>query len=122
MAAPTRGSDTSIDRIEIDWVALTSPQNGYSSITTYGLYWNSGSGSTFTALVGEDTDYTSTSFLVTQDITTGQSYIFKVRAKNFWGWSEYSSETSIKAATIPEKPITVETSVDSSTGDVVIDW
>ena len=75
MNTPQRGSSTSIDRIEVTWAALASPNNGNSPITTYALYWDAGTGGTsWTDLAGLDSDYLSTSFLVTTGITMGQTY------------------------------------------------
>ena len=37
MAAPTRGSTTSTTVVEVDWLALSSPANGDSTITSYNL-------------------------------------------------------------------------------------
>jgi hypothetical protein len=68
---------TSTSQIVIDW---TSPNNGGSSITSYGLWWNSGSGSTYTSLVGEVGPYTSLTYTITLGIVSGTSYNFKIRA------------------------------------------
>lgn len=47
----------------------------------------------------------------------------RVRAKNQWGWSDFSPMLTIKAATKPSKmagkPVT---SIDSATGGVLIQW
>ena len=40
MADITRGILTSNDKIQIDWVALSSPNNGESVITSYNLYFD----------------------------------------------------------------------------------
>jgi hypothetical protein len=75
MAAPTNGSTTNTAQIEVDWTALVSPADGDSPITSYALYWDSGSsGASFTALIGSTTTYTSTSYIVTSGITSGSSY------------------------------------------------
>ncbi len=46
----------------------------------------------------------------------------KVRAKNAFGWSDFSEILVIKAATWPEIAKPVVTSIDSSTGDVLLSW
>lgn len=81
MASPTRGSATGTDRLELEWTLLVSPDDGYSAVTTYALYWDAGTvGSTWTSLVGEDSEYTLSSYLVTEAVDVGVSYLFKVRA------------------------------------------
>jgi len=42
-----------------------------------------------------------TEFTVTSGITRGESYLFRVRAKNLHGAGEWSEQTRIKAAGIP---------------------
>ena len=81
MASPTRGSATGTDRLELEWTLLVSPDDGYSAVTTYALYWDAGTaGGTWTSLVGEDSEYTLSSYLVTEAVDVGVSYLFKVRA------------------------------------------
>lgn len=51
----------------------------------------------------------------------GSLYQFKIRAKNYWGWSVYSNVLTIKAATIPLfGSITPSTTVTN--GNVVASW
>lgn len=45
-----------------------------------------------------------------------------MRARNYWGWSEFSESLIIKSATYPDPMQAVTTSVDAATGDVVITW
>jgi len=35
-------------------------------------------------------------------LTAGETYIFRYRAYNRQGWSDYSPETSVDAATVPD--------------------
>jgi hypothetical protein len=123
MGAPTRGPGTGIDRIELTWSLLTSPADGYSAITTYALSWDAGSGGTsWTSLVGEASDYTLGSYLVTAGVSEGQSYQFKLRAKNFWGWGPESPIATVLAATTPAQPAAPTTSIDPTTGALDIAW
>ena len=58
MSTPTRGSSTNTNQLKIDWNLLSTPQNGYSDVQSYALYWDSGNGGTsFANLVGEGTNY-----------------------------------------------------------------
>ena len=123
MNAPTRGVSTNTKQIEIQWLALTTPQNGDSSVLSYNLEWDGGSsGSVYSSLVGYVANSLSTSFLATNGLTAGQLYRFRVRAKNIWGWGPYSSHTTIQAATIPAKMATPTFSVNAFAGDLMIDW
>ena len=75
MATPIKGASSSHTQIEIDWVALTSPNNGDSTILSYALYWDQGT-ATWTELVGESSSYTPTTYLLTSGITEGSTYEF----------------------------------------------
>jgi hypothetical protein len=55
-------------------------------------------------------------------VTEGNSYQFKLRAKNIWGWSEFSSVLTVVAAHAPDTMATPTTSIDSATGGVTITW
>lgn len=123
MSRPRRGSATGTDRLELEWTLLVSPDDGYSAVTTYALDWDAGTaGGTWTSLVGEDSDYTLSSYLVTEDVDVGVSYLFKVRAYNVWGWGEYSPEATVAAATTPGQVATATTSIEATAGSMVIVW
>lgn len=64
-ASPYRGASTSSSQIEVDWNSLVTPADGGSTITSYQLQWDSGSGSTFSEVVGYTTPYTSLSKIIT---------------------------------------------------------
>ena len=101
MNTPTRGTSTSISQIQVDWVALTlDADKGGSTILSYHLQWDQGT-STYVDLIGFSTESTATTYTVTSGITGGQSYKFKVRAKNLYGWGDYSAEATIIAAQEP---------------------
>ena len=78
MASPTSGSSTDTSRIELNWGLLSTPQNGYSPVTTYALQWDTGLGDTYpwVDLVGVTSDYLLSSYTVTDGITAGSSYRF----------------------------------------------
>ena len=103
MSVPTRGSDTNTLQVDVDWSTLGSPLNGNSAVATYALFWDAGTNddSQFAPLVGVNSDYLLSSYLVTQDIVRGSYYRFRIQARNFWGWSELSNIATIKAAREP---------------------
>jgi hypothetical protein len=59
---------------------------------------------------------------LTSNIVRGQTYQFRVRAENNFGWGPFSSVTNIKAAGIPYQMRSLETSIDPATGSVIITW
>jgi hypothetical protein len=108
-----RGPSTSSSQIETDWAALTAASDiggATASILTYDLQWDAGNGGTPSVdLVGVSPYTTSTSFTVTSGVTGGGSYQFRVRAKNKYGWGNFSTTVSILAATPPSTPASVTT-------------
>lgn len=81
------------------WTALSGTDTGNSPITSYALYWNSGSGSVANVLVTEAliTTYQFTS------ITGGSTYYFNVIARNIYGTGTVSNDVSITAIDVPGK-------------------
>jgi len=119
MTALTSGTTTSSTQIELDWVALTSPNDGYSTILSYGVEWDQGINS-FVELLGETSDFTGTTYTITTGITSGTTYQFKIRSKNKWGWGTFSTITTILAASKPSQMNPVTTTIDPTTGGVTI--
>jgi hypothetical protein len=75
MTSPVRGSSTGVDQLEITWSLLANPDDGYSSVTTYALYWDAGSaGANWYSLVGVASDYLLSYYVVTEGVAVGQSY------------------------------------------------
>ncbi len=123
-SAPSRNTATTTSQLVIDWTAITADAaTGGSAITSYGVYWDAGtSGSSYVALAGVASTYTSTTYTQSTGITAGSTYKFYLMAQNVWGWSPIGSVLSIVAATVPDQMDTVTTSIDSSTGGVIIAW
>jgi hypothetical protein len=84
--------------------AVTGINTGGSTILSYALEWDEGTGgSSFTPLIGDSSDnlvliYTKSS------LTAGTYYMFKYRVRNLFGWSSYSNIFSTIAATRPDSP------------------
>lgn len=123
MATPTRDPLTTTIKIIVNWIALGVPENGYSTVESYNLQWDRGTkGVTWYNLIGFDADVLATRYDTVHTLTAGTTYKFKVRAKNFFGWSEFSPILDIKAATWPENTQSVTTTIDGSTGGVLVSW
>jgi hypothetical protein len=128
MSAPTRGTATSNLQIQIDWETIVDPADGGSSVLGYALYTDDATTpQTWSELTGYSSLYQQTTFTMTTEsggavLQEGQTYYFKVAAKNKWGWGSGSLAGSILAATTPTQVLNVATSIDSGTGGVIITW
>jgi hypothetical protein len=116
MALPTSGLATTDTQIEVDWTALTSTTTGNSPILSYNLYWDNGSGTTNLQLI----DLLQTSYVVS-GLEGGATYMFKVRAKNIYGYGPFSSVASIIPSDIPGQMVAPTIALDSTTS-VQIAW
>jgi hypothetical protein len=115
------GASTTTSQLAVDFVALTTgAETGGSTIDSYHLQWDQGSGS-WENLFGEDGSYQLlTTYLVTSGVAGGSGYRFKVRAHNTHGWGEYSEEALVYATDTPGQPDTVTTAL--ATSDIQISW
>jgi hypothetical protein len=59
---------------------------------------------------------------VTSQIQRGETFIFRLRAQNIWGWGVYSEEFEILAAKIPLMVDDLTASVVIGTGNYRVDW
>ena len=109
-SAPTRGLLSSETQIVVDWVALASPANGGSAITSYNLEWDQGSG-TWATLTGIAIPHVSTTYTHTAGLLAGSTYRFRYRASNKYGWGPFSDPVSILAASKPDTPLAPTTTV-----------
>lgn len=103
----------------MNWVALVGDDTGGTAILSYNLEMLVGD--VEVELVGMTSYYKDTSYLKQTGIVSGQSYKFRVRARNKWGYGPYSNWVSIEASTNPDyqssKPIT-----QNSGNSVLISW
>jgi hypothetical protein len=83
---------TAANQIGLQWVAPVF--DGGSTLLDYTIYYDNASGNNFEELVVglTDTTYTATS------LTQGESYQFKVEARNQYGFSFFSNTVSILTA------------------------
>lgn len=73
-------------------------------------------------LLGVTPYSTLNDYTVTTGVQSGRSYRFRVRARNIYGWGDYSAYTTVKAATLPSIMQAPTTSNDETTGNVIISW
>ena len=90
--------------------------NGGTPVIDYEISYDEASGSTYVVLASNILENT---YLV-EGLTSGLTYKFKVKARNVFGLSAFSSELSLLAAYKPDSPNPPVTSVIDNT--VVIDW
>lgn len=114
MTAPSQVYSTD-STIKVEWQPLEGVQTGNSLILSYNLYWDNGSGVSSIELV----DQLVTSFVVT-GLEGGINYRFKVRARNLYGYGDFSEEYVVHASDMPGRPVLP---VISLTGkNVLISW
>lgn len=73
-------------------------------------------------LIGVTPFTTNLDFTVTQFVVSGRLYRFRLRARNIYGWGAFSTYSEVKAATTPNTMIAPTTSIDSTSGNVIISW
>eukprot|EP00347_Sterkiella_histriomuscorum_P017133 403350540 len=124
MAKPTRLTSSLSSRFELSWSAPTV--TGGSSILSYFLEWDAGtSGATWSEIVGYSPLSTLTTYSVTggtTGLTPGATYGFRLTAYNLFGWGKTGTPEYFKAASKPSVITSVSTSIDSTTGNLVISW
>jgi hypothetical protein len=59
---------------------------------------------------------------VTSQLNAGTTYYIRVRARNYWGWGDFSDIMMIKASTIPGKVAVPTTTIDAAQGGVRVVW
>jgi hypothetical protein len=106
---------TNANEIAVTW--QEGVNNGGTEVLDFRLWYTLESANSFVVLVeGLTVEYYTTIVA----LVDGENYKFKVQARNAVGFGAFSSEVVIRAAKVPEMPISVQTSVELSS--VVISW
>jgi predicted phage tail protein len=114
MSSLTRGALTSTSLIQVTWTLPTTPANGNSAILSYHLIWDEGLGTTNIDLVGYAVPYTSLSYTISSGISVGNAYKIEIRAKNIYGWGDWSSNTfTVTASDVPAQMAQVANAIES---------
>ena len=93
-------------QLTVQFAALSTAAANGASITSYSLEYRLGTSGTFTVYAGGDgsetlaTKHTLTSAYVTR----GNTYGFRYRARNSYGWGGYSTIAYLTVATVPDAP------------------
>jgi hypothetical protein len=113
MGAATRGSQTNEHQIEILWTPLTLTEELRGApIVSYHLQWDEGtSGRDWDDLTGITVNSLNTSFIVTTGLLVGYDYQFRVRARNAYGFGDFSDPANIRTSDKPEIMAAVTTSI-----------
>jgi hypothetical protein len=123
VVAPARGILTGPTQLDVYWTALSLYDAGGSEVLSYHLqYDNATAATTWLDVVGLAPDSMLLTVIVSTNVESGAMYGFRVRARNIFGWGPYSQVTYIQAAREPDQPEAPVTSIDASTGGVVITW
>ena len=95
---------TSETQIQIEWLPLTSTAEiGDSEITSYQLVWDSGNAGLATIIASQNLELSK----ILNGLTRGQDYQFKIRAQNVYGYGEFSDLQTIRASSVPDTMIMV---------------
>jgi titin len=103
MAAVSLGSDNSETQLDLQWTELTGADTGNSEILGYQVYWDAGSSVADIELL----ETTALSY-VQINLTPGQAYLFKIRARNIYGYGDFSEESTFTPVNVPStmEPVT----------------
>lgn len=72
-------------------------------------------------MIGNSSDSTALTYTVTSSIVVGNTYRFRYRVKNVHGWSNYSDELLLIAASVPDVISPAATTFNEQTS-VRISW
>lgn len=119
MNQPTRDASTNPEQVVINWIPLTAPLNGDSEILGYNVQWDAGtSGMTWSDVSLPVQSYTGTQISVVDNVMQGESYQFKVRARNIYGFGAFSDVSTVVASSRPGEP-EIATTTTQGTGSVI---
>jgi len=98
-------SMTSEEQLVFRWSLLTTgSETGGTEIISYNVQYDRGTNSkTWYNLAGFVSNFIDSEYIATAEINKGTSYNVRVRARNYWGWGEFSEILTIKASTVPDQ-------------------
>ena len=110
MVSPTEGTATTVDQIELDWLAMTTlVETGNTFyVSSYNLQVYDPNAADWIEVVGETSSFTQTTHIVT-GLIMGTDYSFRLRAENVHGFGEFSDTVIVRADDKPGTPGSVAT-------------
>lgn len=118
MIIPFKGGLTTDSQIDVQFTPLTTTlQTGNSAILSYELAWDNGNGAGAVSVIVQNSLATSA---LLQGLNGGQDYYFKVRARNIYGFGDFSNVAKIRASYIPDTPDIINTI--SLLTNIIISW
>lgn len=99
MSSPIRDNSTDTEQITINWSKVTAPKDGDSRILAFNVQWDYGT----SGFAWEDVNlpvqsFTSAKVSAQDGVTQGTSYMFRVRARNIYGFGPFSDPVKILAS------------------------
>lgn len=94
--------------------------NGGSPITSYSIEVDYGSG--FVPAIGDPMNSLDLQPIITSGVVSGTTYPVQYRARNIYGWSDYSPVSQIIASTIPSEPLNVVTQNVDLQSFITVSW
>lgn len=100
---------------------MSLSDTGGTEIISYNVQWDAGT-DTFTSLAGFSSNFIDDVYFATASVEPGQTYRIKIRARNYWGWGDFSETITMKASTMPGQVQTPVTSIEATTGGIRVTW
>lgn len=121
---PVRGDLTTPTLLHLTWVPLTTAvETGDSAILSYNVQWDAGTGGlSWYNLQGYYIGDLSTSVQITTGVAMGLAYQVRVRARNIYGYGNFSAVTTIRAAQEPDTVLSATLSSVVNTTNVTLSW
>jgi hypothetical protein len=118
------GKGTNERAVHIEWNALsTYEETRGAAIISYHVRWDKGTfGLEWFDLIGLSSNNLLLEHTHEADVVPGNEYQMQVRARNKWGWGDWSPIIWVTASTWPADMAKPQTFIDSETGGVIIRW
>lgn len=89
----------------------------------YMVYFRKGISGVYSELIGEISSYADLDYTITLGLIEGETYYFKGKAQNRWGFSEeWSDEVGVLVATVPGQASGLVTQIVTASGNILAGW
>jgi hypothetical protein len=93
------------DATQIKFTFTEGLENGATPVLDYNIFWDMGAGNDVYTLL--ESNLLTTYYTTTVELTPDVIYSFKIQARNAVGVGEQSLSISIRAARIPDAPVSL---------------